>query len=134
MDFSTHLGISGNPEFEVKVKAAPLPFQVGGEASLSLSAGPITGHVEQIPIRVRVPFLKHNHGFVVAASIGPFGVHLHEINAAVRAFGVDFGGVIGKEGIDCDLAGAVRCRMQVDVNGKVPGKVVEAAIKTVLEE
>jgi hypothetical protein len=134
MGFSTHLEISGNPEFEVKVKAAPLAFQVGGEGSLALSAKPISGHVEQIPIRVRVPFLKHNHGYVVAASIGPFGVHLHEIDATVRAFGVDFGGVIGKEGIDGDLAGGVRCCMQVDVQGKLPGKVVEAAIKAVLEE
>jgi hypothetical protein len=134
MAFSTHLGISGNPEFDVKVKAAPLALQVGGEASLALSAGPISGHVEQIPIRLRVPFLKHSHGYVVAASIGPFGVHLHEINATVRAFGVDFGGVIGKEGIDCDLAGVVRCCMEVDVNGRLPGKLVEAVIKAVLEE
>lgn len=134
MAFSTNLGISGNPEFEVNVKAAPLAFQVGGEAALALSAGPINGHVDQIPIRVRVPFLKHNHGYVVAALIGPFGAHLNEINAAVRAFGVDFGGVIGKEGIDCDLAGVVRCCMQVDMSGKLPGKVVEAAIKAVFEE
>jgi hypothetical protein len=134
MALSTHLEISGNPEFEVNVKAAPLGFQVGGEASLALSAAPISGNVEQIPIRVRVPFLKHSHGYVVAASIGPFGVHLREITATVRAFGVDFGGVIGKEGIDCDLTGGVRCCMQVDVNGKLPGKVVEAAIKAVIEE
>ncbi len=134
MAFSTHLGISGNPEFEVDVKAAPLDFQLGGEASLALSSGPISAHVEQIPIRVRVPFLKADHGYVVAASIGPFGVHLHEINATVRAFGVEVGGVIGKEGIDCDLAGVVRCRMEVDVNGKLPAKLVEAAIKAVIEE
>lgn len=84
MGFSTHLGISGNPEFEVNIKSAPLDFQLGGEASLALSSGPISGHVEQIPIQVRVPFMKHNHGYVVAASIGPFGMHLHEINATVE--------------------------------------------------
>ena len=134
MGFSTRLGISGNPEFEVNVKAAPLDFQLGGEASMAFSSGPISGHVEQIPIRVRVPFMKANHGYVVAASIGPFGVHLHEINATVRAFGVEVGGVLGKEGIEADMAGVVRCCMEVDVNGKLPGKVVEAAIKAVLEE
>lgn len=134
MGFSTHLGISGNPEFEVNIKSAPLDFQLGGEASLALSSGPISGHVEQIPIQVRVPFMKHNHGYVVAASIGPFGMHLHEINATVRAFGVHVGGILGKEGIDLDLAGNVRCCMQVDVNGQLPGKVVEAAIKAVFEE
>lgn len=134
MAFSTHLEISGNPELKVNVKAAPLDFQLGGEASLAFSSGPISGHVEQISIQVRVPFLKHNHGYVVAASIGPFGVNLHEINATVRAFGVHVGGVLGKEGIDCDLAGDVRCCMQVDVNGRLPGKVVEAAIKAAFEE
>jgi hypothetical protein len=134
MGFSTRLGISGNPEFEVNLKAAPLDFQLGGEASLALSSGPISGHVEQIPLRVRVPFMKANHGYVVAASIGPFGVHLHEINATVRAFGVEVGGVLGKDGIDCDMAGVVRCCMEVDVNGKLPAKLVEAAVKAVFEE
>jgi len=134
MAFSTRLDIAGNPEFEVNLKAAPLDFQLAGEASLGFTSGPISGHVEPIPIRVRVPFMKGSHALVTAASIGPFGVHLHDINATVRAFGVHVGGVLGKEGIDCDLAGAVRCAMGVDINGKMPGKVVEAAIKAVLEE
>ena len=134
MTFSTRLGISGNPEFDVNLKAAPLTFQLGGEASLALSTQPVSGHVDAIPVRVRVPFLKHDHGYVVAASIGPFGVHLHEIHATVRAFGVEIGGVLGREGIDCDLAGVVRCCMEVDVNGKLPDKVVEAAVNAVFEE
>lgn len=134
MGFSTHLGISGTPEFEVNIKAAPLAFQIGGEASLAVSAGPFSGHVGQIPLQVRVPFLKSNHGYVMAAALGPFDVHLREVNATLRAFGVEFGGVLGREGIDCDLAGVVRCRMDVDVNGKLPGKIVEAAVKAVFEE
>ena len=70
----------------------------------------------------------------MAAVIGPFGMKLHEINARVHAFGVHLGGVLGKEGIEADLAGEVRCCMQVEVNGQLPGKVVEAAIKAVFEE
>ena len=134
MAFSTHLGISGNPEFDVKLKTAPLDFHIDGKTSLAFSTGPISGHVGEIPVRVRIPFLKHDHGYVVAASVGPFAAHLHEINATVRAFGVEIGGVLGRKGIEADVAGNVRCCMQVDVNGKMPGKVVEAAVKAVFDE
>lgn len=134
MTFSTRLQISGNPEFDVNVKTAPFACEIGGEASLAVSTKPINGHVEQIPIRVRVPFLKHDRGYVVAASIGPFGIHLREIDATIRAFGIDIGGVIGKDGIDCDLSGAVRCCMEIDVNGKLPAKAVQASLKAMIEE
>lgn len=134
MTFSTQLGISGNPEFDIKVRAAPLDFRIGAEASLEVGAGPVSAHVDQIPVRVRVPFLKHDQGYVVAATIGPFGVHVKEIHARVRAFGVDIGGVLGREGIDADVAGVVRCAMQVDLNGKLPAKMIEAAVKAVIEE
>lgn len=134
MPFTTHLGISGYPEFDLDLKAAPLDFQVGGEASLAGTVGPFGGHVDQIPVRVRVPFMKHDHGYVVAASIGPFGVHVHEINATMRAFGVEIAGILGREGIEAEIGGKVRCRMEVDVNGKLPAKVVEAAVKAVFDE
>ena len=134
MTFSTHLQINGNPEFEVKAKAAPLTFQLGGEASLGFRTEPFHGHIDQIPVHVRVPFMKHNHGYVMAASIGPFGLHLREIEATARAFGVEVGGVLGKEGIACDLAGMVRCCMEIDASTKLPGKVIEAAVKAALEE
>lgn len=134
MPFTTHLGISGNPEFDLEIKAAPLDFQLGGEASLAIAAGPFGVHVDQIPIRVRVPFMKHDHGYVVAATVGPFGVQVREVNATVRAFGVEIAGILGREGIEADIDGKIRCCMQVDVNGKMPAKVVEAAVKAVLEE
>jgi hypothetical protein len=134
MTFSTHLQIKGNPEFEVKAKAAPLSFQLGGEASLGFETEPIHGHIDQIPVHVRVPFMKHNHGYVMAASIGPFGLHLHEIKATARVFGVEVGGLLGKEGIECDLAGMVRCCMEADASTKLPSKAIEAAVKAVIEE
>ena len=134
MTFSTHIQMSGNPEFEVKAKAAPLAFQLGGEASLGFRTEPIHGHIDQIPVHVRVPFMKHNHGYVMAASIGPFGLRLGEIEATARAFDVEVGGILGKEGIACDLAGMVRCCMDIDAGTKIPGKAVEAALKAIIEE
>lgn len=134
MSFSTHLGISGNPEFDLKVRTAPLDFQLGGEASVAINTGPINGHVDTIPVRVRVPFMRHNHGYIIAASVGPFDVHVQGLDANLRAFGVEIGGILGREGIEADIDGKVRCCMQVDVNGKLPGKVIEAAVKAVLEE
>ncbi|HYM02054.1 MAG TPA: hypothetical protein VET85_03845 [Stellaceae bacterium] len=134
MTLSAHVTLAGKPEFAVRAKAEPIGFGLAGEGSLECRTGEIGAHVSAIPIRMRIPFLKHHHGEVVVGSIGPFGVRLDPVAVEARAFGVRVDGVLGGEdGIECALEGTVNCRMEIDVTGQVPGKLVKAAIEGIIE-
>ena len=133
MAISAHFTIGGSPEFHVRCKTGPLAFEVEGDATVELRTGEIYCGVEEIPIRVRVPFLRRHHGRVLVASIGPFGCKLQPLELKLKVLGARIAGVVGPDGLDCALEGKVSCKMEVDVTGKIPRKFIEDAIEGALE-
>lgn len=134
MKFQSNAIIAGSPQFQLQVKSNPLAFAVDGEGSLKIATGPITAQVAEIPIAVTIPFLRRGGGVVAAVALGPFGVRLEPIEASVQAFGVRVGGVLGKDGMECNLNGTVTCKMELDVSGDIPLKVVKAGFEGALGE
>lgn len=134
MAISAHVTMAGNPEFELRVRSGPLAFEVEGDGTIDARTSEIRAGIEEIPVSVRIPFLRRHHGRVVVASIGPFGIKLEPFEAQLRAVGARIAGVAGPEGIDCGIEGKVGCRMEIDITGKLPGKVVKAAIEGAFED
>jgi hypothetical protein len=133
MAISARFTIAGSPEFHLRAKTGPIAFELEGEGAVELRTGAIRAEIGEIPISMRVPFLKRHHGRVLVASVGPFGIKLEPLELQLRALGAQIAGVVGPEGLDCALEGKVSCKMEVDVTGKIPRKFIEDAIEGALE-
>lgn len=127
--FKSHAVVQGNPEFSARATSKPIGFEVGGEGSFKLAIGRMEAEIGEIPIKVTIPFLRRARGVRMVASIGSFGVCLKPFDVEVRGFGVHFGGVLGKEGLEGAVEGKIACMMHLDLAGSVPGRLTKAAIE-----
>ncbi len=125
MMFKTQLVLAMHPDLKLRAKVASMSFGIDGEGSFGLTTGPIDARFDEIPISITIPF-RRRHGRVIAASIGPFCVHLKPIEAHVRAFDVKIDGVLGKEGMECDLHAVGACKTEVEASGEFPTKRTKA--------
>jgi hypothetical protein len=134
MIFKTHVAVAAHPDLDLRIRTAPLSFEIGGDASFMLATGEIDARFDEIPIAVTIPFLRRRHGRVIAGSIGPFGVHLKPIEAEIRAVGVRVNGVVGKDGTEMDLHGTGACKADIEVSGQLPGRLLKAAVEGIVED
>ena len=124
MKLHSHLKMTDAPEFSIRATSKPFDFDVTAEGAFKVATGPISAQVDVIPVSVVVPFLKRNGGVVAAGSIGPFRVKLDPAQAALEGLSVRLGGVLGKEGLYCELDGRIGCEMDVDIVTDLPLKLV----------
>jgi hypothetical protein len=99
-----------------------------------IATGVIRAEIGEIPVSFTIPFMAPHRRRVVAAAIGPFGVRIEPANATIRAFGMRLGGVLGADGINGELTALGKCRLEIDLAGEIPGRIVKAAIEGVFEE
>jgi hypothetical protein len=104
--------LAGHPELAARVRLQPLPFEVVHDGAVELALGDVRVHFDEIPIRLRIPFLRRR---VLAGSLGPFGVRLQPVDARIRAVEAVTRGVLGGEdsGVEVRLEGAFHARVEV---------------------
>lgn len=128
MKYKAHATVKSHPDFKVHVKPDPIAFKAGAEGSMKLCVGPINARVGEIPFNLTIPFLPGG-AVQKVASIGAFGVRIGPFDVAVEGFGVRFDGVLGTEGMNCDLTGSMACRMELDLTGTMPCKLARASFE-----
>ena len=131
MTTRTSVEVSAHPDISLRLKTKPVEFKIGGEASFALTTGDIHVRVDEVPVTMAIPFLRRR---VVVGSLGPFGVHVRPFEAQMRAFGIDARGVLGREAGEAELAVIGNCKAEIEMSGKLPGKALKAAVKTITEE
>lgn len=131
MRFKSHAVVQGRPELKLRAEAGPLAFNAAAEGSLRASLGPVDARVGEIPLLLAIPFLRSGRGLRKVGAIGAFGIHLEPFQVAAEGFGVRFDGVLGSEGMACDLHGTIACKLEMDVVGTLPGKVAKASLELV---
>ncbi|MCP5072695.1 MAG: hypothetical protein GY947_05280 [Rhodobacteraceae bacterium] len=132
MDLESKVVIQGNPEIKLKSGTTPIAFDMAVDGGLTIHVGEIAGSIEPVRIYMRIPFMRC--GEVEVGSFGPFGVRLQPIEATVKAFGVQLEGNIGKDGINCEMDGQMSCKMDIDLQAKIPASMAKAALREMLEE
>lgn len=102
----------GHPKLAARVRMKPFQFEVASRGAFELSVGDVHLHFDEIPIHLRIPFLRRR---VLAGSVGPFGVRMKPLEARVRVAEVVTHGVLGgkESGLDLNLDGA--CRAAIDI-------------------
>jgi hypothetical protein len=129
--YASHATIEGSPRFDVRAQAEPIAIRCGLEGAVRAGVGPITARVGPVPVMVTIPFLG---GAQRVAVIGPFDVHLEPVDVAVEQIELRCEGLLGADGLTAGLEGGVACKMEVDLTGKLPGRVARAKLEFEEEE
>jgi hypothetical protein len=130
--FSTHALIKGNPTFTLSAKPGPLKVEADAQGSLKIACGQIDARVSRVPISMRIPFL-HRPRRVQIGSVGPCTIRIKPMEVEIHALSVHVGGVLAKDGMPCEVKGAVACDMEMDLSGTIPGRVTKAAFELAAE-
>ncbi|HEY2662139.1 MAG TPA: hypothetical protein VGI79_20635 [Caulobacteraceae bacterium] len=104
---------SGRPDLSLTMRMKPLHVEFASQGAFGFAIGDVRLHLEEIPVYLRVPFLRRR---VLAGSVGPFGVHLKPLEAEVRAIGLETRGVIGREETEINLHGRGACAAEVEIS------------------
>ena len=122
MTDKTTIEFAGHPDLKLKVRMNPLDFEVASQGAFTLVIGDVRMHFDEIPLHLRVPFLRRR---VLAGSVGPFGLHIKPFEAQIRALGMETRGVFGRDGAEFDLHGTGACKAEIEVSGKLPEQFVK---------
>ncbi len=129
MKFVSRAVMEGNPEFKIQMESGPVAFQSSATGALKAEVSAITARVDEIPIRVSIPFLPQHYGPQMVAAIGGFGIKVNPFSVAVEAASINFEGVLGTDGVKCDLQASVGCKTTIKMDGKLFGKIANIALE-----
>ena len=88
--------------------------------------GPIRHAVGQVPIALAVPVPRRASR---VGEIGPFDLGLEPLDLALEALELRCEGLVGPEGLSVGLDGGIACKLQIDVEGTLPGRVRRAPLE-----
>ena len=132
MNFDLHARMRSDPHFDLEAKLDPIGVDLGVEGALSATLGAIQGKVSEIPIRVRIPFLRRRP--VMVASIGGFRVSTRPVGLAVEKGRLHIGGVVGQDGMRVVARGHVKCETEAESHGRLIGRAGELKLNFADEE
>lgn len=122
MKFNTHVAMKSHPGFNVDAQVNPIDFDASVHGTFEATAASISINVDEIPIRLAIPFLKRRKP-PVFASVGGFKMKFSPLQVKVEKATVQLGGTLGTEGIIGKMNGEVDCETEMDVDGNLVGKV-----------
>ena len=126
MRYSSHATIEGAPRFDVRAQAEPIAITCGLEGAVRAGIGPIRARVGPVPVMVEIPFLGRVRR---VAAVGPFDIRLDPVDVAIEQIELRCAGALGTEGLTVGLEGGIACKMEVDLIGKLPGRVARARLE-----
>jgi hypothetical protein len=111
------IDLAAHPELVARTRMQPFRFEIASRGGIELALGDVHLHFDEIPIRLRVPFLSRR---VLAGSVGPFGVRMRPVEARIRCAEMETRGVLGGEesGVDVSLEGACRATVEICDDGE----------------
>lgn len=134
MKLNSRIAMASKPAFNADASVAPIGFSAMLGGSLRAALESVSVGVDEIPLRLAIPFLKRRGKPPVLASIGSFNIAVSPIQLATEAAGFQVEGVIGTKGIDAKIDGKVDCKTDMVLDGDVAGKVGALSLEFVEEE
>ena len=126
MRYSSHATIEGSPRFDLRAQAEPIAITCALEGAVRAGVGPVKARVGPVPVTVTIPFLGRARRI---AAVGPFDVLLDPVDVAIEQIELRCSGALGAEGLTVGLEGGLRDKMEIDLVGKLPGRVARAKLE-----
>jgi hypothetical protein len=122
MKFQANGKMRSHPGFTLANKVDP--FSASGQlhAGFSAEMGEVTLGITEVPIKLRIPFLKRHHAVLIIGTIGPVSVKLDPCTCSVKDLSISGDvRVGGKEGLVVLSEGKVACNTEMTVEGAITG-------------
>ena len=115
-------GMRSNPEVRLTSRVEPVRFSTQLKGGASAGVEEISVGLSEIPLRLRIPFLKRRHRLLVIGAVGPVQLKLDPLNVALREMVLGAEGVLGgKEGLSVTSEGKVACETTFHAEGVAGG-------------
>jgi len=132
MKFKTRFNMHSTPDFKANVAMEPVAFTTSARGAFSGTLGAVSATVDEVPLRLAIPFLRRKGKLPLIGTIGGFKIKLNPLNIKIEDASVQLDGVLGTKGIKSTVNTKVLCDTEVKMNGAVSGKLGSFNVK--LEE
>lgn len=124
MNFKAKGFLKSNPSFKMQSRLDPLKCKVSLTASgrADITVGEINIAIDEIPIKMTLPFRKRREP-VVIASIGGFNAKISPFDLKVKRASFRLSGTCKTEEIKGEMEGQMKCSSEIEAEGKLNGKV-----------
>jgi hypothetical protein len=122
MKFQANGKMRSHPGFTMANKVEPFSGSGQLRAGFSAEMGEVTLGITEIPIKLRIPFLKRHHAVLIIGTIGPVSIKLNPFTCSVKDMSIS--GEVwvgGKEGLVVVSEGKVDCNTEMQVEGAISG-------------
>jgi hypothetical protein len=122
MKFKANMQMRSNPSFTMESAISPLGFNGGIKGSFAADVGAISIGINEIPVSMRVPFLKRTKSIVLLGKVGAFKVKIDPVSLKIHEASLSAVGVLGTEkGIHVGTKAHVACQTEMETAGEVAG-------------
>jgi hypothetical protein len=117
--------MKSRPEFTMENNIKPVDVSAHVKGAVKAEIGAIAIDIGEVPVKVRIPFLKKRRHTTVIGSIGGAKVKVDPVTLSLSEIGVSFEGILGRmgKGISMHTDAKVSCQTEMEANGAVCGKV-----------
>jgi hypothetical protein len=117
--------MKSSPGFTMENHIQPLDFSAHVKGMVKGEVGAVSVDVGEIPVRVRVPFLKGRRHMTIIGSVGGTRIMVDPVTLSINEMGVSFEGILGRmgKGILMHTNARVACQTEMEASGAVSGRV-----------
>lgn len=128
MKFNLHTLMKSSPNFKIDTRLSPVNVEGRVSGSFKGSVSSISTHIDPIPIKVAIPFMKRKKRLTVVAMIGGFNIKLNPFTIKIEDASMQINGLLGTNGIEGSMDCQVACKTEMEMKGKVNGKIGTAVL------
>ncbi len=132
MKFKTRMKMHSTPDFKANVSMEPIGFNTVVKGSFAGALGAIAATVDEVPIRLAIPFLRRKNKLQLIGTIGGFEFKLNPVTIKLDDANVQLDGIFGTKGIRGVMDTKVACETDARMDGSVSGRLGSFNVK--LEE
>ncbi len=115
-------GMHGHPSVTLASRFEPIRFSSRVEGGAGGGVGEITVSLNEIPLRLRIPFLKRRRRLLTIGALGPVRLKLDPFHLSLREVSFGAEGVLGgKDGLSVVSEGKVACQTDFHAEGVAGG-------------
>ena len=123
MNFQAHGSMRSSPGVELSNRVSPLHCSAQIHGQVAGEVGAISVHLDQIPVRLRIPFLRRSAPILVG-TVGPAEFKVDPFTWSLREFSIGCNAQLGgKEGFVITTEGKVACATDMTLDGAATGDI-----------
>lgn len=123
MNFEAHGTMRSNPGVALTNRVSPLQCSAKIQGQGTAEIGAIAVHLAQIPVRLRIPFLRRSTPILVG-SVGPAEFKVDPFTCSLKEFSIGCDAHLGgKEGFLVTTEGKVACATELSLDGTATGDI-----------